>query len=106
MLHAEAAWGHPCGLSSSSRPPGPECAAAVNRNPTILCRQRHHAVMAAGKRLEGTSDSILDLPHVVHLSLLIRFAPADGDQHTVAVCRIDDIGAAQRTHLAAPRPRH
>ena len=50
--------------------------------------------------------AVFDEPYVVHLALLVRLAPADGDEDPVAVARIDDVGPAKGAQLATPHPSH
>ena len=79
--------------------------------PDHLRRQWHHAVArlrtrGRAQRPESARHAVLHEPHVVHLALLVRLAPADGDEEPVAVGRIDAVGPAQGAHFAAPHPRH
>ena len=65
--------------------------------PDHLRRQRHHAVArlrarGSPQRAEGARHAALHEPHVVHIALGVGLAPAHGDEHTVAVGRIDDVG--------------
>ena len=60
----------------------------------------------AGHARHRTPCAVLHEPHVVHLALLVRLAPADGDEEPVAVGRIDDVDPAQGAHFAAPHSGH
>ena len=86
-------------------------AAAVNRSPIICAdngttRSPGFGLVAARSVRRARATPSFTEPHVVHFALLVRLAPADGDDDPVAVGRIDDIGPAQRAHLATPHPRH
>ena len=109
-------------VSSDASPTRPECAvtrlstpadaaAAVNRSP-IICAD-NGTTRSPGSRLvaprnvrKRARDAVLHEPHVVHLALLVRLAPADGDEDAVAVGRIDDVSPARRGDLAAPHALH
>ena len=51
-------------------------------------------------------DAAFHEPDVRRLALLVRLAPADGDQHPVAGGRVGDVGPPEGAHLAPPHPRH
>ena len=79
--------------------------------PHHLRRERHDAdrrrrVRGGPERPDRAGDAALHEPDVSHFALLVRLAPADGDQHPVAVSRVRDVGPAPRAHLAPPHPRH
>ena len=84
----------------------PAAAAVKNRSP-IICAEsgttRSPGLWTRGgpQRPDGARDAVLHEPHVVHLALLVRLAPADGDENAVAVGRIDDIQASSRRSALA-----
>ena len=97
--------GYPA-LDASSR-----AAAAVNRSPTICAdsgttRSAGSGLTAARSVWRARATPPFTNPHVVHLALLVRLAAAHGDEDPVAVGGIDDVGPAQRAHLATPQPGH
>ena len=87
-------------VSSDANPTRPEwavirlsipaaCATAVNRNPTICADNGTTRSLGSGlvvaRSVRRARDAVLHEPHVVHLALLVRLAPADGDENAVAV---------------------
>ena len=79
--------------------------------PHHLRRERHDAVRR--RRVRGgpqgpdrAGDAALHEPDVRRLALLVRLAPADGDQHPVAVGRVGDVGPVEGADLAPPHPGH
>ena len=108
-------------VSSDASPTRPEWAvtcstpaaraAAWNRSTHHLRRERHDAVLGCRvsggpERPDRASDAALHEPDVPRLALLVRLAPADGDEHPVAVGRVVDVGPAQRAYLAPAHPAH
>ena len=97
-------------VNSDANPTRPECAvtrlstpatgaAAENRN-AIICadngttRLPGSGFMAARSVRRARATPVLHEPHVVHLALLVRLAPADGDEDPVPVGRISNAGPA------------
>ena len=79
--------------------------------PHHLRRERHDAVRL--RRVRGgpqgpdrAGDAALHEPDVRRLAVLVRLAPADGDQHPVAVGRVGDVGPVEGAHLAPPHSGH
>ena len=71
---------------------------------TRLCPSSRGSIVHARSAKRAAADEPGRLDH--RRALLVRLAPADGDEDPVAVGLIDDIGPAQGAHLAAPHPRH
>ena len=108
-------------VSSDASPTRPEWAvtrstpaaraAAWNRSPTIFgesgaTRSAGPGLAAARSGPDRAGDAALHEPDVRRLALLVRLAPADGDQHPVAVGRVGDVGPAEGADLAPPHPGH
>ena len=79
--------------------------------PDHLRRQRHHAVVwlrtrGGAQRPESARDAVLHEPHVVHVTLRVRLAAADGEEDLVAVGRIGKCrsSAAHSRRWAASPP--
>ena len=53
-------------------------------------------IPALGCRSVRAGDAALHEPDVRRLALLVRLAPADGDQHPVAGGRVGDVGPVWR----------
>ena len=79
--------------------------------PHHLRRERRDAVRRPRGRRgpqgpDRAGDAVLHEPDVRRLALLVRLAPADGDQHPVAVGRVGDVGPVEGADLAPPHPGH
>jgi len=74
-----------------------QAAAGHNAGPAVdhlrgTTRSPGSGTRGGAQRPDRARDAVLDEPHV---ALLVRLAAAHGDEHGVAVGRIDDVGPAQ-----------
>ena len=74
--------------------------------PSAPARARSRPRDPARRRRAGQTRTSCPAVAGMADATLVRLAPADGDQHPVAVSRVRDVGPAQRAHLPPPRPRH
>ena len=86
-------------------------AAAANRSPTICGESgttwsSGTGPAAARSVRRARATAVLHEPHVPPLALLVGLAAADGDEDTVAVGRVGDVGPAEGAHLAPAHPGH